>query len=848
MSEDNKIRVTRRRRSSSSQPGDRERATAPRRGRVETRPQNASAPPGSTSGVGTPGTGTSQRPTSQSYGGQIPLGQSGGGGMQNPLGGLVNLLGGRKLPPLVILALVAVAVLCICVVIAVVISSGGGLEGLVDVIPTQAGPSYSEPTSVPVATRTPRPFVPPASVSGEASTWLVMLYQDADDKVLEQDIYLDLNEAERVGSADNVHIVTQVDRYAGGYSGDGNWSSTKRFYVTLDSDLGSVRSQEIADLGEVNMADGDTLVDFATWAIETFPADKYVLILSDHGMGWPGGWSDGSASGRGGDNVALAAMGDYLFLMELDEALQEIRNTAGVDAFELIGMDACLMGHLEVYTMLAHHARYAVASQETEPALGWAYTSFLGDLKANPTMDGAELGRLIVDSYIADDQRIVDNQARAEWLSRGSPLGGTFGLPTAAQLAQQLEGSVTLAAVDLGEIAALNDSTNAFAYTLQSASQNQVARARSYAQSFTSIFGQQVPPSYLDLGHLTQLLRSESGSRAVADSAVDVLAALDRAVIAEKHGHKKPGATGISIYFPNSQVFQSPYAGAASYTTVARTFASESLWDDFLTYHYTGRQFDLTSGVVAVPDRGATIEGPGTGGISVSSVSLSADVAAPGRPIVLSTDISGQNVGYVQLFVGYYDQTANSIFVADQDYLESTETREIDGIYYPVWPSGTFTMEFEWEPIVFAISNGVDSVVALFKPEAYGATFEDAVYSVDGTYTYADGGESRYARLYFSDGVLRQVFGFTGEGGVGAPREITPSAGDTFTVLDKWMDLDTSGNPAGTVSIEGETLTFGDTMFTWEELDAAPGVYVVGFVVQDLDGNAYETLDVVTVE
>ena len=32
-----------------------------------------------------------------------------------------------------------------------------------------------------------------------------MLYQDADDKVLERDIYVDLNEAEIIGSTDRVH-------------------------------------------------------------------------------------------------------------------------------------------------------------------------------------------------------------------------------------------------------------------------------------------------------------------------------------------------------------------------------------------------------------------------------------------------------------------------------------------------------------------------------------------------------------------------------------------------------------------------------------------------------------------
>ncbi len=64
-----------------------------------------------------------------------------------------------------------------------------------------------------------------------------MLYQDADDKILEQDIYVDLNEAERIGSTDKVQIVAQVDRFRGGFSGDGNWSGTGRFYVTQDDDL-----------------------------------------------------------------------------------------------------------------------------------------------------------------------------------------------------------------------------------------------------------------------------------------------------------------------------------------------------------------------------------------------------------------------------------------------------------------------------------------------------------------------------------------------------------------------------------------------------------------------------------
>ena len=366
-------------------------------------------------------------------------------------------------------------------------------------------PTEAPPTLAPTA----KPFVAPVISSGGES-WLVMLYQDADDKLLEKDIYVDLNEAERVGSSDAVHIVSQIDRYRGGYAEDGDWTGAKRYYVTRDANLSRVGSQLVTDLGEVNMADGETLVDFCTWAIETFPADRYALILSDHGMGWPGGWSDPSHATRGEDGTPLsAALGNQLYLDELDRALTTIRQRAGVERFELVGMDACLMGQIEVYSMLAAHARYAVASEETEPGLGWAYAGFLGELVANPAMSGAELGAEIVDSYIVGDQRIVDDEARADFLRQGSPMGGLMGFsaPSGAQVADQMGRNTTLSAVDLSRVPQLLSELNNLCDVLQGSEQQSVARARNYAQSFTNIFGKQVPPSYIDLGHWLKLLQ-----------------------------------------------------------------------------------------------------------------------------------------------------------------------------------------------------------------------------------------------------------------------------------------------------------------------------------------------------
>ncbi|MFZ3071386.1 MAG: hypothetical protein WA110_09745 [Anaerolineaceae bacterium] len=36
---------------------------------------------------------------------------------------------------------------------------------------------------------------------------------------------------------------------------------------------------------------------------------------------------------------------------------------------------------------------------------------------------------------------------------------------------------------------------------------------------------------------------------------------------------------------------------------------------------------------------------------------------------------------------------------------------------------------------------------------------------------------------------------------------------------------------------EGDTLTFSDQAFVWEQVYAPPGIYLVGFLVSDLDGN-----------
>lgn len=692
-----------------------------------------------------------------------------------------------------------------------------------------ASPATAEEEQ-PAETSEPEPGEVSAPSGSQAdSQWTIILYEDADDEVLEEDMFTDLNEAEKVGSSDQMTIVSLIDRYEGGFAGDGNWTGTRRYVLTQDADLDVLNSAAMEELPEANMADGQTLVDFATWAIENYPAQKYALILSDHGMGWPGGWTDPNPDGE-----------DQIYLHELESALSAIQASTGVDKFELIGFDACLMSHIEVFTAIAPYARYAVASQEVEPSLGWAYTAFLSALAEDPQMDGAKLSQTIVDSYIQLDQRIVDEEARLKFLA--AAYGQNDDVPPEV-MATSLGESVTLAAIDLEQVGGLVTALEGLTNQLAQAEQASVAEARAYAQSFESVFGEDVAPSYIDLSHFAQLTREFVNTPEVSSAVDGLLAAVDAAVIAEKHGPDRPGAAGISIYFPISDLyFGESLAGYEGYTTIATTFATASSWDDFLTFHYTGGDYQPIEGQASVPAKTDPVVAPGAGEITIQPLTLSSETSSIETPVMINTQVTGKNIGFIDTFIGYYDPESNAVLVADMDFLGTDGAREIGGVYYPDWgDSGVVDIEYEWTPTIFSMNDGVTDEFALFEPEDYGAPDEESIYSVQGLYTFAESGKQVSAILLFSAGELRQVFGFTNLDFTGAPREIIPSSGDTFTVLQQWIQLpETDGGEAEFFNQEGATFTFGEASFTWVEFEAPEGYYVVGIIVEDLDGNIYE--------
>jgi len=303
---------------------------------------------------------------------------------------------------------------------------------------------------------------------------------------------------------------------------------------------------------------------------------------------------------------------------------------------------------------------------------------------------------------------------------------------------------------------------------------------------------------------------------------------------------------------------------AVNYPASIGRFSAASIWDDYLTYHYTGETFDAGFADLAVvtpqestqtdfteavdealPEVDAEIVGPGAGGVTIAPLDIPASEIGPDDTATISTQITGSNVAYVYYYVSYYYEEDGSFLTGDAGFIESGYVKEIDGVYYPDWgEEGVIDVQWEWEPTLYYMSDGNpdNDQFAFFEPTVYGADSSSDIYTVRGTYTFADTGTEIDAEIDFTgDGNMLSVWGFIGGSGAwtsGSWHEITPRPGDTFNITDEYLEFDV--NPDGEfVDYYGGTMTFGDTPFTMVPYYAYPGLYALGIGVEDFDGNLY---------
>ena len=366
--------------------------------------------------------------------------------------------------------------------------------------------------------------------------WTFMVYM-AGDNNLDGAALRDIAEMARAGSTKDVNILVQLDRIED--------NLTRRFRITQG---GGFKKDCIETFGDTNTGDPQILYEFVKWAADNYPADRYALILWNHGSGW---WEDAKSRAAGPaakkprrrlfrQPVRPAGTrqhsrpqehrsicyddtsdGDALDNRELRIVLAGICALLG-RKIDLLGMDACLMNMVEVAYQLRESVNVIVGSEIEEPFDGWPYAEILTRLTARPRQDAAALARWIVKSYL------LSYKGKDE--------------------------TVTQSALDVSRIGEMTAKVDALSASLLAALETDAKLIEAAWRRSPRFYDD----NYIDLACFTKNLRKKAGAELQA-KVVDLIAALKagkgRAILCQgKIGRQVRGTCGLSIYFPGDRI------------------------------------------------------------------------------------------------------------------------------------------------------------------------------------------------------------------------------------------------------------------------------------------------------
>ena len=348
--------------------------------------------------------------------------------------------------------------------------------------------------------------------------WTVMVYISGDNN-LEDYVVKDIElELAPTGSSANVQVVALADRGPGYDTSYGDWQTTKLFHVTQGMTASSANA--VADWGERNFGDKQTLIDFVSWTKANYPADHYALYYWGHGWNWHPGYVMQDDTNN-----------DTLDMEEIEAALPSL------GFIDMVGFDGCNMASIEVQMLWHGHATALAHSQEWVGWDGVEYDVVLAQLAANPNMT-------------ADQVAIATSQSAASD-------------KTWSAVAVDSRFNALLTAVDQWSVA-LKDGLG--------------ANRKKYDQAFGATRSFWQAPMDKDLYDMALEINNRVTDTNIRNKGLAVMNAVNAVVLHERHVNAYADVHGITIYHISRATEKD-----SNYTYYRELdFALQTGWDEFL--------------------------------------------------------------------------------------------------------------------------------------------------------------------------------------------------------------------------------------------------------------------------
>ncbi len=443
-----------------------------------------------------------------------------------------------------------------------------------------------------------------------------------------------------------------------------------------------------------NMGDPATFLDFLNYAYSNYPANHYSLICWDHGGGPLGGYG-------------VDELFDYdrLYLQEMEAAFKA--SPVATRKLDFLGFDACLMATMETAEMADSYANYLIASEETEPGIGWDY-SFLSVM--NSTSDTKTIAQQLLRTY----ENSMD-------IYRVTP-------------------KYTLSCLDLSKLSSFRSAADRLFARMASGvaggSYSAIAQARNkslrFAQTSTT------PYDLVDMGHMASMLKALYSSEASG-----LQSALSQLVTQQVTNID--GATGLAIYYPYDSKDMYTGIGQSFYSQLSDCAGYESFIAAFTDYWINGEPaVSFTEHEVAQPEA-VTPTAPAETTPTEPAVTEPAAPAAPqfnGASVQLSSD---------QL--ANLSEVTYTVFRADTD-ASSGQTVYIPVLsQIPMEPDSTGTVSLPADQKLIVLKTDEEDAGILWPSMRLNTTGGVHYLSIDGYLTTStDTAGSQRVAMQFSEG------------------------------------------------------------------------------------------------
>ncbi|MBI9105905.1 MAG: hypothetical protein JEZ04_04115 [Spirochaetales bacterium] len=300
------------------------------------------------------------------------------------------------------------------------------------------------------------------------------------------------------------------------------------------------------------MGNPDTLSDFIEFGLETYPSLYNALVLWNHGGGAKSINFDILQSREICQDLTS---GDILNNNEVQQGIKAgLAAAASVAAFDVLGMDACLMGTVETAYELRELGSYFTASPAEEWIWGWDYQRLFGNFSVSGSIP---LPSAMADMIVTQYKQSTDTESTS--------------LPN------------TMTAVDLSMMSALKTEIDKLAVLLYGAGESSFEARRDASGYFYDL-----DPSdtslYAPYTDLYSFCKGVTGDAAGAASSV--LTALDSAVVG---CYAESSGIGLDDYYGTAD--EDALRGLSIFISHGeKTYLSKSHY----AYHYWYYDDDVT--------------------------------------------------------------------------------------------------------------------------------------------------------------------------------------------------------------------------------------------------------------